>query len=118
MIPPALELNDVHAGYGRIEVLRGVSLVVPKGAVVALLGPNGAGKSTTLRVASGRLPVRSGCVHVGGHHVNGAAPAALVRAGVCTIPEGRGIFPNLSVVENLWVTTHASGSARAATLDR
>src|SRR5438270_4212913 len=88
---PALELINVHAAYGRIEVLRGVNLVVPAGSVFALLGPNGAGKSTTLRVISGRMTPKVGCVHVAGNHVNGAPPAALVRAGVCTIPEGRGI---------------------------
>jgi branched-chain amino acid transport system ATP-binding protein len=117
-VAPALELINVHAAYGRIEVLRGVNLVVPAGSVFALLGPNGAGKSTTLRVISGRMTPKVGCVHVAGNHVNGAPPAALVRAGVCTIPEGRGIFPNLTVNENLWVTTHASGSSRDATLDR
>jgi len=105
---PAAELIDVHAAYGRIEVLQGVSLVVPRGSVFALLGPNGAGKSTTLRILSGRMTPTSGCVHIAGNHVNGASPAALARAGVCTIPEGRGIFPNLTVAENLWVTTHAS----------
>src|SRR5438128_10170256 len=113
MTAPALELIDLHAAYGRIDVLRGVNLVVPRGAVVALLGPNGAGKSTTLRVASGRLVPKSGCVHLGGHHVNGASPAAMVRAGVCTIPEGRGIFPNLSVLDNLWLATHAGRVDRA-----
>jgi branched-chain amino acid transport system ATP-binding protein len=117
-VEPALELIDVHAAYGRIEVLRGVSVVVPRGTVFALLGPNGAGKSTTLRVISGRMTPTSGCVHIAGNHVNGAPAAALVRAGVCTIPEGRGIFPNLTVAENLWVTTHARGSARDATLER
>ena len=117
-VAPALELIDVHAAYGRIEVLRGVNLIVPRGSVFALLGPNGAGKSTTLRVISGRMTPTSGCVHVAGNHVNGAPPATLVRAGVCTIPEGRGIFPNLTVAENLWVTTHASGGGREATLDR
>jgi len=106
---PALELIDVHAAYGRIEVLRGVSLVVPKGSVFALLGPNGAGKTTTLRVASGALKSRSGCLHVGGNHVNGANVSALVRAGVCTVPEGRAIFPNLTVEDNLWVMTHTRG---------
>src|SRR5437660_1313878 len=98
---PALELRDVRAAYGRIEVLHGVSLVIPPATVFALLGPNGAGKSTTLKVASGRLTPTSGCVHVAGSHVNGAAPEKLVRAGVCSIPEGRGIFPNLTVAENL-----------------
>src|ERR1041384_4062223 len=93
-LAPALELIDVHAAYGRIEVLRSVNLVVPKGSVFALLGPNGAGKSTTLRVASGRLVPTRGCVDVGGNRGNGAHPSDLAGAGVCTIPEGRGIFPN------------------------
>jgi branched-chain amino acid transport system ATP-binding protein len=117
-VAPALELIDVHAAYGRIEVLRGVNLVVPQGSVVALLGPNGGGKSTLLRVASGRMVPSAGCVHVGGNHVNGAAPAALARAGVCTIPEGKGIFPNLSVSENLWVATNGTRLSRDEVADR
>jgi len=104
-----LELRDVRAGYGRIEVLHGVSLAVPLGTVFALLGPNGAGKSTTLQVISGNVTPRSGCVHVGGAHVNGARPDALVRAGVSRIPEGRGIFPNLTVDDNLRMWTYAAG---------
>ena len=106
---PALELRDVRAAYGRIEVLHGVSLVVPPGTVFALLGPNGAGKSTTLKVASGRMVPTAGCVHVAGSHVNGAAPEKLVRAGVCSIPEGRGIFPNLTVAENIRMMTYRGG---------
>ena len=99
--PPALELRNIRASYGRIEVLHGVSLAVPAGSVFALLGPNGAGKSTTLKVASGRLRPTQGCVHVAGRHINGARPAAIAKAGICSIPEGRGIFPNLTVTENL-----------------
>src|SRR4051812_27635324 len=118
MTSPALELIDVHAGYGRINVLHGVSLRVPRGTALALLGPNGAGKSTTVQVASGRVRPTSGCFHVAGNHLNGAPPAALARAGVCTIPEGRGIFPNLSVEENLWVATNTNGADRAALRDR
>ncbi len=102
-----LELKDVRASYGRIEVLHGVDLAVPEGSVVALLGPNGGGKTTTLKVASGQLPVTSGCVHLAGRHVNGASPDALARLGVCTIPEGRGVFPNLTVRENLRMVTFA-----------
>jgi branched-chain amino acid transport system ATP-binding protein len=109
---PMLELIGVHAAYGRIEVLHGVDLVVPRGSVVALLGPNGGGKTTTLKVASGQLPAKSGCVHIGGRHVNGASPDALARIGVCTIPEGRGIFPNLTVRENLRMVTFAGVSQR------
>jgi branched-chain amino acid transport system ATP-binding protein len=108
---PALELVDVHAGYGRIEVLHGVSFAVPSGSVFALLGANGAGKSTTLRVVSGRTRATSGCIHIAGTHVNGASPTALARAGVCSIPEGRGIFPNLTVRENLRMVTYAGGLA-------
>ena len=105
--PPLLELRDVHAAYGRIEVLRGVDLTVPANTVVALLGPNGAGKTTTLKVASGQMEPTEGHVHIAGQHVNGAAPEELVKAGVCTIPEGRGIFPNLTVNENLRLFAYA-----------
>ncbi|HEV3353251.1 MAG TPA: ABC transporter ATP-binding protein [Acidimicrobiales bacterium] len=111
MLAPALELIDVRAGYGRIEVLHGVSLVVPPGQVFALLGPNGAGKSTTLKVVSGRLVPAAGCVHIAGSHVNGAKPNRLARAGVCSIPEGRGVFPNLTVAENLRMMAYRGGLA-------
>jgi branched-chain amino acid transport system ATP-binding protein len=107
MNEPILDLRGVDAAYGRIQVLRGVDLQVPKGSVVALLGPNGAGKSTTLKVASGQLVPTAGCVHVGGVHVNGAAPDELARRGMCIIPEGRGVFPNLTVRENLQLTAYA-----------
>ena len=102
-----LELKDVRAAYGRIEVLHGVDLVVPESSVVALLGPNGGGKTTTLKVASGQMVPTAGCVHLAGRHVNGASPDALARLGVCTIPEGRGVFPNLTVRENLRMATFA-----------
>jgi branched-chain amino acid transport system ATP-binding protein len=102
---PLLELVGVRSGYGSIEVLHGVDLAVPKGALVALLGPNGGGKSTTLRVCSGVLPVNSGEFRVAGRVMNGAQAHDLARLGICTIPEGRGIFPNLTVRENLWLAT-------------
>ena len=111
---PALELRDVHAGYGRIEVLHGVTFSVPRGSVYALLGPNGTGKSTTLQVIGGALTPTSGCVHIDGVHVNGAAPERLARAGACRIPEGRGIFPNLTVTENLRIWTYAADLSPAA----
>ena len=97
----ALDVIDLTAGYGRIEVLHGVTFSVPTGSVVALLGPNGAGKTTTLNTIAGLLQPMGGHIHIGGHHLNGAAPDRLARAGLCTIPEGRGIFPNLSVTENI-----------------
>ncbi len=96
-----LELRDVRAAYDRITVLHGVNLTVEPGQVVALLGPNGAGKTTTLRVASGSHPVQSGELLLGGRNVAGVKPRDLARAGVCLIPEGRGVFPNLSVRDNL-----------------
>ena len=107
---PLLELKNVKAAYGPIEVLHGVNLEVPQGSVVALLGPNGAGKSTILKVCSGLLQPSSGEVHLAGRVVNGASADQLARLGVCTIPEGRGVFPNLTVRENLWMATMAGVS--------
>ncbi len=104
----AIELCNIRAGYGRIEILHGVDLAVPTGTIYALLGPNGGGKSTTLQVVSGATRPTSGCVHIAGAHVNGAGPDALTRAGVSRIPEGRGIFPNLTVEDNLRMWTFAA----------
>jgi branched-chain amino acid transport system ATP-binding protein len=109
-LPPVLELRRVHAAYGQIEVLHGIDLAVTTGSVLALLGPNGAGKSTTLRVASGQMVPTKGCFHVLGRHANGLAPDALARAGLCTLPDGRGIFPNLTVTENLRLMTYGGPS--------
>ncbi|HVU60583.1 MAG TPA: ABC transporter ATP-binding protein [Mycobacteriales bacterium] len=110
----AIDVIDLHAGYGRIEVLHGVSFAVPSGSVFALLGPNGGGKSTTLKVISGEIAPTSGCVHIAGAHVNAANPDALARAGVTRIPEGRGIFPNLTVDDNLRIWTYAAGMSLKA----
>jgi branched-chain amino acid transport system ATP-binding protein len=107
---PLLELVGVKAAYGTIEVLHGVDLSVPQGAVVALLGPNGAGKSTILKVCSGLLQPPAGEVRLAGRSINGASADQLARLGMCTIPEGRGVFPNLSVRENLWMATMAGVS--------
>ena len=107
---PMLELRDVRAAYGEIEVLDGVSFEVEQGGVFALLGPNGAGKSTTLKTISGHVPPVSGQVLLCGRPVAGADPDAISRAGVCTIPEGRGVFANLSVIENLRMVTYSGTS--------
>jgi branched-chain amino acid transport system ATP-binding protein len=96
-----LTLRDVHAGYGRVEVLRGVDLTVPDGCAVALLGANGAGKTTLLRVAAGLLPATSGDVVLDGEVVSSARAHRRARSGLCLIPEGRGIFRPLSVRENV-----------------
>lgn len=103
---PILELRHVRAGYGSIEVLHGVDVTVGRGQVVAMLGPNGAGKSTTIKVACGLIRPTGGALVVAGHDVTGASASALARAGLCTIPEGRGIFPNLTVRENLLMATY------------
>ncbi|GAB2658964.1 ABC transporter ATP-binding protein [Nocardia goodfellowii] len=102
---PLLELRSVRAAYDAITVLHGVDLAVAPGQVVALLGPNGAGKTTTLQVAAGVHPVASGQLLLGGRDVTGVSPRDLARAGVCLIPEGRGVFPNLSVRDNLLMMT-------------
>jgi branched-chain amino acid transport system ATP-binding protein len=102
---PVLELVGVRAAYGPIEVLRGVDLAVQPGQVVALLGPNGGGKSTTVKVAAGLLPPTNGDVRYAGRSVTGLSAEEAARLGVCTIPEGRGVFANLSVRENLWLAT-------------
>ena len=107
---PTLELRKVRAGYGTIDVLRGLDLAVQPGEVHALLGPNGAGKSTTLAVCSGRISPSAGQILLDGREVNGVTSDALARIGVCCIPEGRGIFPNLTVDENLRMFTHAGTS--------
>lgn len=103
---PILELRHVRAGYGAIEVLHDVSIAIGRGQVVALLGPNGAGKSTTIKVVSGLLRPSSGQLVIAGRDVTGASADTLCRAGICTIPEGRGIFPNLTVRENLVMATY------------
>ena len=113
MSVPILEVCDVTAAYGRIEVLRGVNLSIPRGAVMALLGPNGAGKSTLVKVISGQKSLTGGDVHLGGINVKGANPEELARLGLCTVPEGRSVFPNLSVEENLTLMSYAGVSAEA-----
>ena len=110
--PPLLELRGIKAAYDRIQVLNGVDIAVPEASVVALLGPNGAGKSTTLRVATGLHPASAGDVLVAGRKVNGTGADELARAGLCLIPEGKGIFPNLTVRENLWMCSFSKRSLK------
>jgi len=102
-----LSLRDLRAGYGPIEILHGISLDVPSGSVVAVLGPNGAGKTTLLSVIAGLQPASSGSIVLADRRVNGADADDLARAGLCLVPEGRGIFPNLTVHEHLRMATHS-----------
>ncbi len=96
-----LEIRNVTGGYGNTTVLRDISLTVPDSSVVALLGPNGAGKTTTLRMASGLLRPREGEILLDGTDVRKLGPYQRTALGLCHIPEGRGIFPSLSVRDNL-----------------
>jgi branched-chain amino acid transport system ATP-binding protein len=102
---PVLELRGVRAGYGHVDALLGVDLRVQAGEVYALLGPNGAGKTTTLAVASGQVAPHAGSVALVGRDVTGASADAIARVGVCLVPEGRGVFPNLTVADNLRMAT-------------
>jgi branched-chain amino acid transport system ATP-binding protein len=104
-VPSILELRDIRAGYGPIEVVHGVSLEVAAGSVMALLGPNGGGKTTMLNVCSGTLSPNSGDVCFEGAVVTSQSADDRARKGICTVPEGRGIFPNLTVRENLLMAT-------------
>ena len=96
-----LDLRNITGGYGDTTVLRDISIEVPDSSVVALLGPNGAGKSTTLRMAAGLLRPKQGTVAFDGADVSRLGPYQRARRGLCLIPEGRGIFPSLTVRENL-----------------
>jgi branched-chain amino acid transport system ATP-binding protein len=106
-----LKLDDVHVHYGRVHVLRGISLEVPDGAVVALLGANGAGKTTTLKTISGILKPSRGSVHFDGEDITRLDAADIVRRGIIHCPEGRQVFPQLSVRENLMLGSYARGNA-------
>jgi branched-chain amino acid transport system ATP-binding protein len=113
-----VHVEDVRAAYGRIEVLHGVDLEIPAGSVFALLGPNGAGKSTLLKVLNGRLRSTSGRIAVDGVEPRHWTPDALAQAGVIAIPEGRGVFPNLSVRDNLRMWTYRGGISTAEVEER
>jgi len=96
-----LRLNEVHTYYGRIAALKGVSLEVPEGAIVALLGANGAGKTTLLRTISGVVPAAQGTIEYMGKRIEKAPPDQIVRLGISQSPEGRQVFPDCTVMENL-----------------
>lgn len=96
-----LELENIHTYYGHIHALKGISLTVDEGEIVTLIGGNGAGKSTTLRTISGLVRARQGSVKLSGHEITKVPPHQIVMSGVGHVPEGRGIFPRLTVQENL-----------------
>jgi branched-chain amino acid transport system ATP-binding protein len=114
-----LEVSGLVAGYDDVVCLRGVSLEVRRGEVVTLIGANGAGKSTTLRAISGLLPARAGAVRFEGEDIAGLAPDRIVRLGLVQVPEGRRVFPDLTVEENLRAGGHLQpgGAAQRAGLE-
>jgi branched-chain amino acid transport system ATP-binding protein len=119
--PPLLEVRDLRAGYGPVQVLFGVDLEVHAGEVVAVLGPNGAGKSTLLRTLAGRVPPLDGEIRFDGIPLGGLAPERIVARGVVHVAEGRRVFPGLSVTENLSLgayTRRLEKADLAAQLDR
>ncbi|GAB2871910.1 ABC transporter ATP-binding protein [Streptomyces mayteni] len=115
---PLLELRDLHVYYGAIEALKGVSLTVGEGEVVALLGANGAGKSTTLKTASGMIQPRAGEVLLRGERVDGIKSHELVQFGIGHVPEGRRVFARMTVLENLRMGAYRLKRPDPADLDR
>lgn len=114
---PLLELRGVSAAYGAIEALRSAELAVGAGEAVCLIGANGAGKTTTLMAVSGIVPIRSGAILWQGRRIDGTPPHEVVRRGIVQVPEGRRIFPRLTVIENLRMGAFVRGD-RDHTLER
>jgi len=96
-----LEIKDLHVFYGKIEAIKGISVVVNQGEIVTLIGANGAGKTTTLKTVSGLRPVSSGAIIFDGQDISGMSAHERVELGISQVPEGRGIFPGMTVLENL-----------------
>jgi len=109
MAPPLLEVEDLHAYYGESHILQGINLAVPEGQVVALMGRNGAGKTTTMRAIMGLVPPRRGAVRFAGRPITGRRTYEIAQGGMALVPETRGIFPSLSVLENLTVAARGEG---------
>lgn len=110
-----LEVSDLHAGYGEVDVLRGIDLDVGKGEIVALLGANGVGKSTLNNNLSGLYRPKAGRIRFMGADIAGAASDRIVAAGLIQVPEGRRVFPNLTVQENLELGSYRRGRSNRAT---
>jgi len=108
-VAPILELHSVVAGYGKMMVLKGTTFEVTRGAITTIIGPNGAGKSTVFKAVFGLLPVSSGRIVFDGRDITGMEPRALLEAGICYVPQGRNIFPELSVRHNLELGGVAAG---------
>ncbi len=116
-MPPLLEIADLHAGYGPIEVLKGISLEVQPGEIVTIIGANGAGKTSTLMCVSGVNRIRSGSIRFDGREIDKVPAHEVVRLGLCHCPEGRKIFPRLTVLENLQLGAFARTDKEAIDRD-
>lgn len=113
-----LEVDQLSASYGAVKALKGVSFAVEQGQILTLIGCNGAGKSTTLRAVSGMIKPRAGTVRFDGQTINGVPPHELVKRGLVHVPEGRGIFANLTVEENLDLGAYARHDKAAIAQDK
>ncbi|HLJ61253.1 MAG TPA: ABC transporter ATP-binding protein [bacterium] len=109
---PTLVADDIHAYYGHIHALHGVSVTVETGEIVTLIGANGAGKSTTLKTIAGFLQPRPGAVRLDGTAIHGLPPHEITRRGICLVPEGRRIFPRMTVLDNLRMGAFTRSDAR------
>ena len=118
-MPPLIEARGIHTHYGASHVLHGIDFVLHAGETLGLMGRNGMGKTTLLKSLLGLLPLTAGSVRVKGTDLTGAAPHRVARAGIAYVPEGRGIFPNLTVRENLVMAARPAAAGQASwTLDR
>jgi branched-chain amino acid transport system ATP-binding protein len=115
---PLLEVEDIHTFYGNIEALKGISLTVEEGEIVTLIGSNGAGKSTTLRSISGLTPPREGTIRFEGEEIGGVAPQDIVSRGISQSPEGRHVFPRMTVRENLDMGAYLRRDSYTGDIDR
>src|ERR1700737_5600000 len=112
-----LELESVDALYGRIQALRGMSIRVEKGEVVALIGSHGRGKTTTLRTISGLMHPRSGSIHFDGRDISRTGPSNIVELGISQSPEGRRLFPRMKVIDNLFMGAYTRNDKSGITSD-
>ncbi|NLD59751.1 MAG: ABC transporter ATP-binding protein [Clostridiales bacterium] len=108
-----LKISDLYVGYTSVPVLNGISLEVPEGKIVTMLGANGAGKSTTLKAISGLMPAGFGSIRFGGAELAGRRPDEIVRMGIAHVPEGRLVFPGLTVSENIRIGSYLCKYSKA-----
>jgi branched-chain amino acid transport system ATP-binding protein len=112
-----LNVLNLKVSYGGIEALKGITFSVEKGQIVTLIGANGAGKSTTLRAISGLVPIKGGTITYDGNVISGQNPQKIVSEGICMVPEGRRVFPNLTVLENLKIGAYLRNDDLTADLE-